>query len=176
MEPEVISEPLLQQQSASFISSETSRTSLKSPKDLQLHLPSIHDSKRTRPLPDRPVPDQTSTAATTTTDEVRATLISKISPSSSSGYSRTRKEMMVDDLLHEADLFNEMSKNQARVSDESSRTNRTPGSRTNSLLRNNGYTPSAEDSNYETGQSLPMKRIKNDRKSNLIVGVLLVRS
>lgn len=155
MEPEIISESLQPLQSTSFISSQPSHTSLKahtshlSPKSTQQpqqqhpkQAPiNLLDSKLTRPLPDL-------NYSTMGPAEVRADLYSKISPSGSAGSSRTKKDMMIDDLFHEADLFNEqMTKShKARTSDESA----TDSSRSNSLHKSQH-------------QGMPMKRIKNDR-------------
>lgn len=152
MDPEIISESLQPLQSTSFISSQPSHTSLKShtslisPKSTQQNeTPSnLLDSKRTRPLPDLTY------LASMGPAEVRADLYSKISPSGSAGSSRTKKDIMIDDLFHEADLFNEqMSKShKARTSDESA------ANSSRSSLHKNQY------------QGMPMKRIKNDHFYN----------
>lgn len=102
MEPEICSEHIL-------------RASLRVPATLDTinHL----DSKRTRPISEK-----------LSEKEIRQEIYNKISPSGSSTSNRTKKELMIDDLFQEANLFHEANKNynktSERLSDESSGSNR----------------------------------------------------
>lgn len=148
MEPEICSEHMLH---ASFKSSINL--------DKQIN---INDSKRTRPLSDPTV-------------DLRQELYSKISPSGSSNTSKSKTDLMIEELFHEANLFNEANqglptssrstnnfKKQVQYSD-SDMLNEMPATKglmtSNSLGRE--YSTNKNIYNYE--KNIPLKRVKKHK-------------
>lgn len=121
----------------------------------------LQDSKKTRPLSDQLSPH-----------DLRQELYSKISPSGSSSSKKNKKEMMIDELFHEANLFNEANsatannQNYPKTSEELDEINGfIQQSNLMGKIGTKGY-------NIYNDQTLPLKRVRMHNQRVMVSQIL----
>ncbi len=123
---------------------------MKSPPNLVIN---INDSKRTRPISDQQLFSQ----------EFHSEVLAKLSPSGS--ISAAKKEQMLEELYHEANLFNEANRQQLNSSNSSSDTSK------NTLLPKSSSSLKFDKKSgaYVYDENVPLKRVRLNSKSKTLV-------
>lgn len=115
----------------------------------------LQDSKKTRPLSEQFSPH-----------DLRQELYSKISPSGSSSSKKNKKETMIDELFHEAYLFNEANSASNQIYTKNS----------DDMNEINGYIQQSNSTgnngskgyNVYNDQTLPLKRVRMHNKRVMV--------